>query len=51
MNDWKCDNCGYMTKAEAPPGDTCPSCNEKCTWLNVTCYIPECAPTGTDQRL
>ena len=51
MTEWKCDNCGYTATAEAPPGDVCPSCNEKCTWLNVTCYIPDCGPEGVDQRL
>jgi hypothetical protein len=51
MAEWKCDNCGYTATAEAPPGDVCPSCNEKCTWLNVTCYIPDCGPEGVDQRL
>ena len=51
MTEWKCSNCGYIVNAEEPPGDTCPSCNETCTWLNVTCYIPECEPGGVDQRL
>jgi rubredoxin len=51
MTEWKCNNCGYVTSSEAPPGDTCPSCKEKCTWLNITCYIPECEPGGVDQRL
>lgn len=50
MNEWKCDNCGYQFKAEEPPAK-CPSCAQKCEFKNVTCYIPECAPTGVDQRL
>jgi rubredoxin len=49
-NEWKCSNCGYTLKTDAPP-DQCPSCNQKCEFLNVTCYIPECESTGSDQRL
>jgi rubredoxin len=49
-NEWKCSNCGYTLKIEAPP-DQCPSCKQKCEFLNVTCYIPECESTGSDQRL
>lgn len=50
MNEWKCSKCGYVLKADAPP-ETCPQCNEKCEFVNVTCYIPECGFTGSDQRL
>ena len=50
MNEWKCSKCGYILKADAPP-ETCPQCNEKCEFVNVTCYIPECGFTGSDQRL
>jgi rubredoxin len=50
MNDWKCSKCGYTLKADTPP-ETCPQCKEKCEFLNVTCYIPECGFSGTDQRL
>jgi HEAT repeat protein/rubredoxin len=49
-NEWKCSNCGYTLKTEAPP-DQCPSCKQKCEFLNITCYIPECEATGSDQRL
>lgn len=38
---WKCSNCEYLLEAETPP-DTCPSCKEKCEFVNVTCYVPEC---------
>ncbi len=50
MNTWKCSKCGYTVEAETPP-EQCPSCNEKCEFLNVTCYIPECGETGGDPRL
>jgi rubredoxin len=50
MNDWKCSKCGYALKADAPP-EKCPSCNETCEFVNVTCYIPECGFTGSDDRL
>jgi len=49
-NEWKCSNCGYTLKAETPSGK-CPSCNQKCEFVNITCYIPECEFTGSDPRL
>lgn len=49
-NEWKCSNCGYALKADVPP-ETCPSCKQKCEFVNVTCYIPECQATGVDPRL
>jgi rubredoxin len=50
---WKCSNCGYTFDAEAAaaPPASCPSCKEKCEFLNVTCYVPECGQTGQDPRL
>jgi rubredoxin len=50
---WKCPKCGYTFDAdasEAPP-ETCKMCKEKCQFVNVTCYIPECGMTGQDTRL
>ncbi|OFV66525.1 MAG: hypothetical protein SBU_000492 [Candidatus Syntrophoarchaeum butanivorans] len=41
MTWWKCSECGYTFEADAPP-ERCPSCNEACTFTDVTCYIPEC---------
>ncbi len=43
MQKWKCDQCGYTFDAYADKlPKNCPSCGQKCTFLNVTCYIPEC---------
>ena len=50
MADWKCNKCGYTLKADKPP-ETCPACKQKCEFLDVSCYIPECGLSGTDQRL
>jgi rubredoxin len=50
MGDWKCNKCGYTLKAEKPP-EKCLSCKEKCEFLDVSCYIPECGMTGSDPRL
>jgi hypothetical protein len=33
------------------PPQTCPVCRQKCEFLNVTCYQPECGFTGMDNRL
>jgi len=55
MTNWKCSNCGYMLEADVPPGQ-CPSCGEKCDFIDVSCYIPECDACGgvcggVDERL
>jgi len=47
---WKCSNCKYILQAAAPP-ERCPSCQEMCQFVDVTCYIPECGMTGSDPRL
>ncbi|MDY6842603.1 MAG: hypothetical protein SVW57_00740 [Thermodesulfobacteriota bacterium] len=38
---WKCSDCGYTLKADVPP-QKCPSCKEGCTFVDATCYTPEC---------
>jgi len=48
---WKCSRCGFLITAAMPP-DKCPECKEKCDFLNVTCYTPECGGPGKiDPRL
>jgi len=48
---WKCHKCGYTITAAIPPA-VCPECKEKCDFLNVTCYTPECGGPGhMDPRL
>ena len=49
-NTWKCSHCGNTVVQLAPP-QTCPVCRQKCEFLNVTCYQPECGFTGMDNRL
>jgi rubredoxin len=50
MTSWKCGNCGYEMEAKQPP-ETCPSCKQKCEFLDNSCYTPDCAQTGKDQRI
>lgn len=50
MTEWKCQKCGYTMKAETPP-EKCPSCKEKCEFVDVSCYTPDCGQTGADKRL
>ena len=51
MTYWKCEKCGYLITAAAPP-DVCLGCGEKCAYINVTCYSPECGgPDQFDRRL
>ncbi len=39
--EWKCSSCGYALSGSVPP-EICPGCKEKCQFIDVTCYIPEC---------
>jgi rubredoxin len=50
MANWKCANCGYELEAEAPP-ETCPSCKQKCEFMDNTCYTPDCQYEGKDPRI
>ncbi len=50
MASWKCGSCGYTFKADTPP-DKCPSCKQKCEFLDNTCYTPDCNHKGTDDRI
>jgi len=50
MANWKCSNCGYALEADAPPNE-CPSCKEKCEFLDNTCYTPDCEFDGKDKRI
>ena len=50
---WKCTNCGYVVEAAVPPLQ-CPSCQQKCDFVDVSCYIPDCGGPGSraqDERL
>ena len=49
-NTWKCSNCGNTIVVINPP-EICPACKQKCAFLNVTCYEPDCGFTGMDKRL
>lgn len=41
MAVWKCNKCGNTVETSAPP-ETCPSCRDKCEFIDVSCYIPDC---------
>lgn len=47
---WKCTNCNYTLEEQVPP-ETCPSCSEKCDFVDITCYTPDCEVKGTDDRI
>lgn len=48
---FKCSHCGFLITAASPPS-VCPECGEKCQFINVTCYTPECGgPGNPDPRL
>src|SRR5512141_1497245 len=50
MASWKCSNCGYTFEADAYPNQ-CPSCKEKCEFVDNTCYTPDCAADRIDPRI
>jgi len=50
MPHWKCSNCGYTLDAETPPKE-CPSCKQKCEFVDNTCYTPDCSDKGVDDRI
>jgi rubredoxin len=50
MPSWKCGNCSYTFEADAPP-ETCPSCKQKCEFLDNSCYTPDCQAQGMDTRI
>lgn len=45
-NQWKCCECGFTVGAETPP-EKCPSCQQQCAFIDVTCYTPECGGSGS----
>lgn len=48
---WKCSKCNFTFQAPHPP-EVCPSCQGRCEFKNVTCYLPECGgPGNIDPRL
>ena len=36
-----CSACGYQIDVNVPP-QRCPSCHQGCSYIDVTCYIPDC---------
>ena len=46
MPAWKCDKCGNTVDSQSPP-ETCPACKEKCEFVDVSCYIPDCGGAGS----
>lgn len=51
MTQWECSKCRYIMEAQMPP-DKCPSCKADCTFIDVTCYTPDCGgPGNIDPRL
>ena len=49
---WKCSICNYQFDGDATPPEKCPSCGQTCSFIDATCYIPECkGPEGRDRRI
>lgn len=50
MNSWMCEKCGYNMEADAPP-EKCPSCNADCSFVDNSCYTPDCAGKPNDPQI
>ena len=50
MPTWQCQHCGFREEKDAPP-ETCPSCKQKCEFVDVSCYTPDCQDSKADNRL
>lgn len=49
---WKCSICSYQFEGSTTPPDKCPGCGQACSFIDATCYIPECkTPEGRDRRI
>ncbi|NLI33099.1 MAG: hypothetical protein GX422_10050 [Deltaproteobacteria bacterium] len=46
MAIFKCNSCGNTIDVVSPP-DVCPACHQKCEFVDVTCYIPDCGGPGS----
>lgn len=46
MAVFKCNKCGNTIDVAVPP-DKCPACKEKCEFVDVSCYIPDCGGAGS----
>ena len=50
MASWICNNCGYNLEADTPPNE-CPSCKKDCSFVDNTCYTPDCEGGTNDPRI
>ena len=49
---WKCSGYRYELEGTAIPPEKCPGCGQTCSFIDATCYIPECeVPEGRDRRI
>lgn len=50
--EWKCSMCSYQFEGNVTPPEKCPGCGQTCSFIDATCYIPECeGPEGRDRRI
>ncbi|AGA91438.1 hypothetical protein Thimo_2728 [Thioflavicoccus mobilis 8321] len=48
---WKCSECQHVVHEKSSPTE-CPACHKRCTFADVTCYIPDCGgPSNPDPKL
>ena len=50
MVSWLCSKCGYALEADTPP-EECPSCKSDCSFVDNSCYTPDCAGTPNDPQV
>lgn len=50
MVSWICSQCGYNKEADTPP-EKCPSCKSECSFVDNSCYTPDCAGKPNDPQI
>lgn len=50
MVSWLCNKCGYAMEADSPP-DVCPSCKSDCSFVDNSCYTPDCDGLPNDPQI
>jgi len=45
MAKFMCTICKYSIEGNTPP-EKCPSCGNACSFVDATCYTPECGCEG-----
>ncbi len=51
MTSWMCNKCGYVSENKASPPEKCPSCRSECSFIDNSCYTPDCVGEPNDPQI